>query len=132
MLEVREVEFESPIAEALLRMFKKEWPDLTSFERKKNEVVIPKPLGAFEKESLVGGVSFCGYIGLNGEGTAIWVNAVYTYPSKRKLGVASCLIKEAVSRTPKLYALTHIPKLYTKLGWRIVGNTSEGIQLQSW
>lgn len=86
---------------------------------------LPSPILAYDDNILIGGLKFDYYIRESDKEKTLWINAVYILPNKRKQGIASMLIKEAVDIATKtsyneLYVYTNIPDLYSKLDWEII------------
>ena len=123
---IHQVDFKSPDAAKLLVMLTNEWSDLTAFEEERDGLKVPKPLVVVLDEQLVGGAAFTAYKRPKGTDTVVWLNALYVLPSHRGRGLASQLIDAAIGVSPTLYALTDIPDLYTKLGWRVVVTDDNG------
>lgn len=107
----------------LYQRFKKEWPDIQpSGEEAPRPVVALTSIG-----SLAGGLAFASAKAPTSEERAIWINAVLVAPEYRRLGLGSQLIKAAEATAvrlgvSRLYALTELPALYSKLDWSIISS----------
>ncbi len=118
--------FESSDAGDLLVLLNSEWNDLSAFETSREGLAIPEPLVAIEAGRVIGGAAFTAYREPGGTDVVVWLNALYVLPQFRGQGIASGLIVAAMAFSPRLYALTDIPDLYTKLGWNVCSNSESG------
>jgi GNAT superfamily N-acetyltransferase len=112
--------------DGLQRRLQNEWPKFPPFNLADHAV--PKPLVALTRSNaLAGGLAFIAAKSPLSDGFPIWINAVLVVPEYRRQGVGSRLIQAAqeVARragVPRLYALTELPDLYSKLNWSILSN----------
>ena len=110
----------------LQKQLETEWPKFPPIRSAEHGV--PKPLVALtSSDALAGGLAFIAARSPLNDGLAVWINAVLVAPECRRKGVGSRLIEaaqQAASRAgvPRLYALTEIPALYSKLDWSVVSN----------
>jgi GNAT superfamily N-acetyltransferase len=110
----------------LQKRLQNEWPKFPPINPPNHAV--PKPLVAVTSSNvLAGGLAFIAARSSPSGEPAIWINAVLVAPEYRRQGVGSRLIQEAqeVARragVPRLYALTELPELYSKLNWSILSN----------
>ncbi len=93
----------------------------------------PGPLVAVADGEPVGGLAFTTFPrpGLGPKVSGLWIHALFVPPKHRRKGIASQLIRAAeVQAVPfsegDLYALTDIPELYEKLGWRRIQSDAAG------
>ncbi len=108
-----------------------EWGDVDSSEGQSEKITVPPPLLAIDSSELLGGLMFSSFQKPDGEELGLWINALFVAPEHRRKGIASQLVRaaeEEAARTGEreLFALTDVPKLYQKLGWQCVKNSSEG------
>ncbi len=110
----------------LQRRLQNEWPNYPPMNLADD--AIPKPLVALTSSKLLaGGLAFIAANRPQSDELAIWINAVLVAPEYRRQGLGSRLI-EAAQRCARqagllrLYALTELPELYTKLNWSIFSN----------
>ena len=129
-MEISSLELESKLASDLNYQLNEEWPEIGDFEKEKYGISVPRPIGVLINGIVVGGLSFTNYRAPNSDEIVVWVNAVLVQPDFRRKGIASKLILSAQSSAQKLFALTDIPALYTKLGWQIVSQDSNGVVVQ--
>ena len=127
LMKIVQIEFESAEAEQLLQLLNSEWQDLSVFEECRSGLAIPRPIAALHEGRVVGGASFTKFLEPDGNDEVIWLNALYVLPKFRGKGIASKLVEFAMNVSPKLYALTDIPQLYTKLGWKVKKEVENGI-----
>jgi len=125
-MKITSLEPQSKIATELNVQLNKEWTEIGSFEKEMYGISIPNPIGVLIDGVIIGGLSFTNYRAPISEEIVVWVNAVLVQPSYRHRGIASKLLVAAQSTAHKLFALTDIPELYTKLGWQIVSHESDG------
>jgi GNAT superfamily N-acetyltransferase len=110
----------------LQKRFQNEWPEFPPINTVDHAV--PKPLVALTSASaLAGGLAFIAAKSPLSDELAVWINAVLVAPEYRRQGVGSRLIKaaqEAARRAGvlRLYALTELPDLYSRLHWSILSN----------
>jgi GNAT superfamily N-acetyltransferase len=122
----------SASAEQLRRLhewFVAEWGTEGSFDLA--DSAAPRPLIAIEDDVTLGGLAFSIFQCPVAESLGLWINALYVHPNHRRKGVASQLIRAAECEAGRLgerglYALTDIPDLYEKLGWRCIQSDSAG------
>ena len=91
----------------------------------------PRPLVAIADEETLGGLAFAIFQRPGTESKGIWINALFVAPAHRRKGIASQLIQAAEAAAARLgeeelHALTDIPGLYEKLGWRRIHSDSTG------
>lgn len=129
-MKITSLERHSKLATELNNQLNKEWPEVGSFKLEKHGVSIPNPIGILIDGVIVGGLSFTSYRAPNNGEITVWVNAVLVQPGYRHRGIASKLIVAAQSTAHKLFALTDIPELYTKVGWLVVSHESDGTVVQ--
>ncbi len=120
MIELKNINITSDIAKQLHCLFEQEWPGFDAFVSDKHGIDIPSPIVAIKMQEVVGGISFTSYKEPNSNNIAIWVNALLVIPKQRKQGISKQLIGAAQNVTTHLYALTNVPRLYTKMGWQTV------------
>ncbi|EAR08765.1 GNAT family N-acetyltransferase [Reinekea blandensis] len=125
-MKIVQIEFESGEAEQLLRLLNSEWNDLSVFEKCRSGLPIPRPIAVLHEGRVIGGASFTSFLEPDGNDEVIWLNALYVLPEFRGKGIASKLVDLAVSVSPMLYALTDIPQLYTKQGWKVKKEVENG------
>lgn len=125
-MNITSLERHSEISTELNFQLNKEWPEIGSFEKEKYGVSIPGPIGVLIDGIVVGGLSFTSYKAPKSEEIVVWVNAVFVQPGYRHRGIASKLIDAAQSASKKLFALTDILELYTKIGWQVVSCDNDG------
>jgi GNAT superfamily N-acetyltransferase len=125
-MEIVQIELESDEAKQLLLLLNSEWCDFTEFERCRSGLSIPRPIAALQEGRVLGGASFTTFMEPNGSNIVVWLNALYVIPESRDNGVASKLVEFAKHISPKLYALTDIPKFYTQLGWKVSEEVENG------
>lgn len=110
----------------LQERFQREWPEIQPIDTAGHAV--PKPLVALtSSNALAGGLAFISATSPLGDGLAVWINAVLVAPEYRRQGVGTRLIEAAQEaagrlRVRRLYALTELPDLYTRLNWSIFSN----------
>jgi GNAT superfamily N-acetyltransferase len=110
----------------LQKQLRNEWPEFPPINTADHAV--PKPLVALTSSGvLAGGLAFTAAKSPLSNELAIWVNGVLVAPEYRRQGVGSRLIEaaqEAARRAGvlRLYALTELPDLYSKLNWSILSN----------
>jgi GNAT superfamily N-acetyltransferase len=126
LYEIFQTNLNSPQAEALYTLLVQEWSDLPVFEAERNGVSIPDPVVVLDREVVIGGASFTRYVGPDSQKTEIWLNALLVEPHYRKQGVASSVIEYLHQLPHPIYALTDVPKLYTKCGWSILISDEQG------
>ena len=108
----------------LHQRFQKEWPEIQPSDPIGGAV--PKPVVALTSSgALAGGLAFAEAKAPLSEERAIWVNAVLVAPEFRRQGLGSQLILAAEASAiqfgiTRLYALTELPTLYSKLNWSIL------------
>jgi N-acetylglutamate synthase-like GNAT family acetyltransferase len=78
-------------------------------------------------KALAGGLAFIAAKSPLSDERAVWINAVLVAPECRRQGIGRRLIEaaqEAAARVgiSRLYALTELPGLYSKLDWSTVSN----------
>ena len=125
-MKITSLEPQSKMATELNIQLNKEWPEIGNFEKTMYKISIPNPIGVLIDGEIVGGLSFTSYKAPINEEIVVWINAVLVQPNYRHRGIASKLIVAAQSTAHKLFALTDIPELYTKIGWQIVSHESDG------
>jgi len=108
----------------LREQFLKEWKEINPFEGIKHGFNIPSPLIVVSEKPLLGGLSFTWYPLSGTNKIKLWINGIRVLPEYRGQGIASRLIREAEREARRmnvkeLYAFTHIPELYQKLGWKV-------------
>jgi GNAT superfamily N-acetyltransferase len=110
----------------LQKRLQNEWPKFPPINPA--DYAVPTPLVALtSSNALAGGLAFVAAKSPLSDEPALWINAVLVAPEYRRQGVGSRLIQAAheVARragVPRLYALTELPDLYSKLNWSIVSN----------
>jgi GNAT superfamily N-acetyltransferase len=110
----------------LHQRFKNEWPEIQPSGKE-----APRPVVALTSTgALAGGLAFANARAPISEESAIWVNAVLVTPEYRRQGLGSQLIRAAEASAvqlgvSRLYALTELPILYSKLNWSIL--SSQGV-----
>lgn len=112
-----------PLLSELADLFQSEWGEVEPFSSEKNGVHVPHPILALHDARLVGGLAFTRFPAPKTDVQGLWVNAIFVKPAYRKQGVSSRLITQAEGTAkslgePAIFAYTHIPKLYEKLGWQ--------------
>jgi N-acetylglutamate synthase-like GNAT family acetyltransferase len=110
----------------LQKQLENEWRNFPPINRA--DRAIPKPLVALTScNDLAGGLAFTAAKSPLSDELEIWINAVLVAPEYRRQGVGSRLIRaaqEAARRAgvPRLYALTELPDLYSKLDWSMLSS----------
>jgi GNAT superfamily N-acetyltransferase len=105
---------------------RKEWPNFPPIGAVKH--ALPNPLAALTSfNALAGGLVFVAAKSPIDDELAVWINAVLVAPEYRRQGVGSRLIgaaQQAASSAgvQRLFALTEVPRLYSKLSWSILSN----------
>ena len=91
------------------------------------------PLVAIANGEPIGGLAFTRFQrpGPGPKVSVLWINALFVPPIHRRKGIASQLIQAAEAeavrlREAELYALTDLPALYEKLGWRLIRSDAAG------
>jgi GNAT superfamily N-acetyltransferase len=113
----------------LHKWFVSEWGQEGAFDL--DDSTEPRPLVAISDEGTLGGLAFAIFRAPGTESPGIWINALFVAPNHRRKGIATLLIRAAEGEAERLgerelYALTDIPELYEKLGWRCVQSDSTG------
>ena len=126
MTVIREVAFESALAASLYALQAAEWPELQPFKQEEFGRLVPCPLVALKSDRLIGGASFVSYYEPGSESVGTWLNALIVIPQERRQGVATALIEASAKAAGRVYALTDVPELYTKRGWRSISSDKEG------
>lgn len=108
-----------------------EWGHIDAFLEDRLGAILPQPIFATQAGVLVGGLAFTRAIPNHGIDYELWINAIVVAPTHRRRGVASGLIRAAEkvitgSSSKRLYALTDVPALYSKLGWETVETGTDG------
>lgn len=111
-----------------------EWPDrhrtgATVEERlvgKREKGKLPAVLIALNGKSIVGYASLVLWADGVKKGQPHWIDGLYVEPGMRGHGIASLLIRSAEAKArelgiSRLLALTEIPRLYEKAGWKPSG-----------
>ena len=107
--------------------FQKEWPEIEATEIAGQAV--PKPVVALTiSNALAGGLAFAEAKAPLSDERAVWINAVLVAPEYRRQGLGSQLVIAAQESAvqvgvARLYALTELPALYSKLGWSILSSS---------
>lgn len=107
-----------------------EWGEFAAFETSACGIKTPAALIAIENEILIGGLVFSLWAAPESDRTAIWINGLIIKPVYRKKGVASLLIRQAMSKEPQLLVLTDVENLYSKLSWQTISKTEKGTVLR--
>lgn len=116
----------APYYEELQQRLQTEWPEIQPMDTAGHAV--PKPVVALTTANvLAGGLSFIAAKSPLNDQPAIWINAVLVEPGYRRQGLGRRLIaaaQESARRfgAARLYALTELPALYSKLGWSILSS----------
>lgn len=115
----------------LREWFVAEWGEVDSFGSETDGTAVPRPLLALQRDELIGGLAFSGFRQPDSTELGLWINALFVTPKHRRRGIASRLIRAAEAEAVRagerrLFALTDIPTLYSKLGWHSVKRSSEG------
>ena len=118
--------FETALAESLYLLQSEEWPELRPFKRVEFGRAVPCPIVALKQGQLIGGASFVSYYEPGSERVGTWLNALIVIPQERRQGVATALIEASAKAAGRIYALTDVPELYTKCGWRSISSDKEG------
>jgi len=108
-----------------------EWDDLDPFEDPSEPPTLPAPLLAIDGSELVGGLMFSRFREPESDQPGLWINAVLVRPDRRRQGIASALIRSAQAEAAewqhaRIFALTDLPALYLKLGWRRIETGPNG------
>ncbi len=103
-------------------LFKKEWSD---FDFGKEQSNVPPVIVAVLDGVVVGALAYSLFKEPKKKEKVVWVNAVFVSPEHRNKGIASTLIDTSVEQLEgymqsNLYAYTHIPELYSGLGWFVL------------
>lgn len=130
-MEIVSVKNNTFLADELFSLFKSEWSEFEHFKLKKLDLKIPDPLVTLINGELVGGLSYTSFKKPISEDAAVWINAVFVISKYRRNGIASKLIEKAHGVVAELYALTDVPELYTKLGWKTVLKDIHGTTVKS-
>ena len=106
----------------LRALFEIEWEEIGPFEGSDPKVNLPSPVGAFSKETLIGGLAFTQAPSPIEDKPSTWINALFVLPEFRGLGIAHQLVTYAQSLARRqsiehLFVYTHLPALYEELGW---------------
>ena len=60
---------------------------------------------------------------------SLWINALYVHEAYRKQGIATSLVKQAISQSKsyedRLFAYTDIPEFYMRMGWQVFQEENE-------
>ena len=115
----------------LREWFVAEWGEVDSLEGQRESTTILPPLLAIDSSELLGGLMFSSFQKPDGEALGLWINALFVAREHRRKGIASQLVRAAEAEVAcagarELFALTDVPRLYQKLGWRCMKNSSEG------
>jgi len=116
----------APHLDELHKRFQSEWPDYQPLAP--TDRAVPAPVVALTLSGvLAGGLAFAGAKAPLSDERAIWINAVLVAPEYRRQGLGSQLIAAAERSAvqfgiSRLYALTELPTLYSKLDWSILSN----------
>ena len=116
----------------LVRWIRQEWPDArddSAIEERlcgsRRHGTLPQALVAVLGSTPIGFVSLTLYEKGIEQGRPHWIDALYVEPPYRGQGIGRQLLhaaeeKSVVLRLTELFALTEIPGLYHKCGWRSV------------
>lgn len=126
LYEIVEAGIDTDYSRILHEMLVREWPELGELESRRFGLAVPDPIVALQDNQVIGGVSFTSYKEPHGDNVVTWLNALYVDIVKRKQGIATALIKASKGTTRELYALTDIPDLYVKAGWKTVKTDENG------
>ena len=113
----------------LRQWYTNEWGKDYSFAVNHPGYIVPEPLLALDEgNELLGGLAFSTFDWPEDGDTGVWINAVYVHPDSRGKQIASQLISRAErcaanAQIELLFVYTQMPALYTKLGWRLMGQT---------
>jgi GNAT superfamily N-acetyltransferase len=124
---IAEPDFAARYYDELQQRFQKEWPEIQPVDTAGQAV--PKPVVAVTASgALAGGLAFAAGKAPLSEAPAVWINAVLVEPEYRHKGLGSQLIlaaQESAGRLgiSRLYALTELPALYSKLNWAILSSS---------
>ncbi|MCL9774464.1 GNAT family N-acetyltransferase [Vibrio methylphosphonaticus] len=130
----------TPHHEQYLALFyqwlKEEWQDIEPPSASKDGLIIPPPILALDRSTLMGGLIFTRFLSPTTHSQAIWINALFVAPNARHQGIASQLIRHAESyvyslNEAELLVYTHIPNLYVKQNWIEVEKNGDHVVLQS-
>ena len=117
---------------ALVGWIRKEWPDSRDDDAIEERLcgshrrdTLPMALVAVSDNTPIGFVSLTLYEKGIEQGRPHWIDALYVDPLRRGQGLAQRLLQEAEGKAAtlgitELFALTEIPGLYHKCGWRSV------------
>ena len=125
----------SPYIAELRFMLEQEWGVFSAFETVVSGIKAPAPMVAVAHNKVIGGLVYSVWEnpekkqqhvveGIT-QPPVVWINGVIVAPTWRKKGVACALIRKAMHQKP-LFALTDIPQLYEKVGWRILSESEKG------
>lgn len=117
----------SPILSELESLFKSEW---SGFSFCHYHLELPEPIVALHGEKVIGGLSFTFYKHPNANGDVVWINALFILPEYRGRRIADKLIESATLEVARrgykqLFAYTHIPYIYQRLGWTSLNSNAQ-------
>jgi len=125
MIYIKKAVIESTDYKQFLSWIMAEWGEVDSFPDVNERGELPFPLLVFKDNEVVGGLQFSYYTDPETGVRAIWINTLYVLPAFRGHGIARMLIKQAEfvmikTTQPELFVYTHVPKLYSEVGWETV------------
>ncbi|WP_180958324.1 GNAT family N-acetyltransferase [Vibrio sp. vnigr-6D03] len=117
----------SPSLNELESLFKSEWSDFSFCHY---HLELPAPIVALHGEKVIGGLSFTFYRHPNSNGDVVWINALFILPEYRGRRIADKLIESATLEVARrgykqLFAYTHIPSIYQRLGWTSLNSKAQ-------
>lgn len=136
MFSIQTIESDSNYLTELYQWFESEWDDVEPLTTMKHGKVIPNAIVALIDGELVGGLVFTRFLSPISQVQAVWINSVFIKPENRKQGISSKLISYAEKQVkqmgePELLVYTQIPKLYSKLDWKIIETQDDNFVLNS-
>ena len=110
---------DSPYIIELRNMLEQKWRKFSPFEDEKGGVKSPPAIIALKNNILLGGLVFSVWKEEEQSKFDVWINGLIVKPEYRGTGIASKLIREAMTKAPLLFTKTDVENLYLKNGWTV-------------